>query len=170
MVSALTVCLFPFSEATSAEHLFLRIWNHPGAALLSINLNLLGAPRQIKDSCVLIASRSILFIELWQPFLFLALFCVICLVTAKSLGGKKRRGVFQRTTWGFGHVPAIDINRRRGAEMPGTFLHTPLWKPSPLVLLPGSPPLIQDLGALKSVVEISLLSLTLANCSKMLQM
>lgn len=100
----------------------------------------------------------------------LALFCVICIVPAKSVSKKRGRGIFQRTMWGFGHVSVININRRCRAEMPGKFLHTPLWKRSPLVWLPGSPPPIQDLGPLKSVVDISLLSLTPANCSKMLQM
>lgn len=51
--------------------------------------------------------------------------------------------------------------------------HTGLFekkKTSPVVWPPGSPPLIQYLGALKLVVEISLLSLTPTNCSKVLQM
>lgn len=130
----------------------------------------LSSPPDKRDLCALIELRPVLFIELWQRFLCSRLFLYHLHCHSQKCWGKKGRGIFQRTTWGFGHVPTININRRCRAKMPCTSLHTPLWKTAPLVLLPDSPPLIQDLGALKLVVEISLLSLTPANCSKMLQM
>lgn len=60
----------------------------------------------------------------------LAFFCIICIVTAKSTG-KRRRSILQRTSWRFGHVSAINISRRCRAEMPAKFLHMPLWKNVP---------------------------------------
>lgn len=54
------------------------------------------------------------------------LFCIICIVAARGIGAGRGGGTFQRTTWGSGHVSAININRRRGAKVPRAVLLTPL--------------------------------------------
>lgn len=78
------------------------------------------APHQIKDSFVLIELRPVLFTELWQQFLCTSPFLYHLHCHSQKWGGGEvregGRGIFQRTTWGFGHVSAININRGAGQK------------------------------------------------------
>lgn len=133
-------------------------WSVWGSTTLPTRQRLIGV-NCIKARIVLWATAAA---SLFQPF-------AVSSAGSQSVGGKPG-GAFFKELQGelVTCLPFTSITEagQRCSPVP----HAPLWKTSPLVLLPGSPPLLQDLGPLKSVVEISLLSLTLANCSKMLQM
>lgn len=182
MGGALTACTIPFSGATLVHVCVDQRETIQVQPLLSISLFLLRAPHRIKDSFVLIELRRVLFIELWKPFLCSSPFLYHrhCHSQKKCWGrrgggggreGEREGGACFKELHGdlVTCLPLTSI-AGTGQKSPARSYTHLFEQTSPLVLLPGSPPLIQDLGALKSVVEISLPSLTPANCSKMLQM
>lgn len=85
---------------------------------LLVNLNLLRASHQMKDPCVLIELRPVLF-PAWQE-LFLCsspwLYHLHC--HCQRVSREQRRGTFQRPTGGYGHVSAININHRDASYVP----------------------------------------------------
>lgn len=108
-----------------------QVWNHPAPPVGPPEFAPCSSPGK-RETCLCSLSRG--QDSSWssgsQPLLYsvLALFHSICIVTAWSDGAGD---IFQRTTWRFGHMSAININRRPRAKMPGTFLRTPLWKNVP---------------------------------------
>lgn len=171
VAGALTVCVFASPEALLPRLEFILATVKPPSCPCAswsvwISSTLPTRYKTLGVNCIkaCIVLWAIAAVSLSQPF------TVSPAVSKSKYWGEAREGHFSKNYRGiWSRVCHSHQSQRQGRDALRS-LHAPLWKTSPLVLLPGSPPLLQDLGPLKPVVEISLLSLTLANCSKMLQM